>query len=115
MLILGGESELLISDSVEVYNPVENSWRFLTQSMTTPRTSFGAAVIDDTIFAIGGWVGTELGTSIECYETRNPNGQWRVIDELPSKRYAFGAIAHDGTEKSQFYKLCYFCHKGAIN
>ena len=87
---------MLITDSVEVFNPVEYKWQVLSHPMTTPRTSFGAAVIDDTIFALGGWVGTELGTSIECFETKTEGAQWRVIDEMPSKRYAFGTVAHDG-------------------
>ena len=40
--------------TVESYNPVTKEWRQLAR-MATPRAYVGVAVLDDYIYAVGGW------------------------------------------------------------
>ena len=40
--------------TLELYNPVTKEWRQLAR-MATPRAYVGVAVLDDCIYAVGGW------------------------------------------------------------
>ena len=77
-------------DLVEVYDPATDTWTKRAK-MSTKRTSVKAAVIDDTIYAIGGkgWPqvgnhgGPFLGT-IEVYEPRI--NRWTKKPDMPNLR-----------------------------
>ena len=79
-------------DLVEVYDPVSDTWA-KRADMPTRRDGIATAVIDDTIYAIGGngWPqvgagGPALGT-IEVYEPRV--NRWRKRSEMPNLRKNF--------------------------
>ncbi|MXV73146.1 hypothetical protein F4Z99_02575 [Candidatus Poribacteria bacterium] len=79
-------------DLVEVYDPVSDTWA-KRADMPTRRDGFATAVIDDTIYAIGGngWPqvgagGPALGT-IEVYEPRV--NRWRKSSDMPNLRRGF--------------------------
>ena len=82
-------------DLVEVYDPVSDTWA-KRADMPTRREGVRTAVIDDTIYAIGGsgWPqvgagGPALGT-IEVYEPRV--NRWRKKSDMPNLRTSFATI-----------------------
>ena len=83
-------------DLVEVYDPVSDTWA-KRADMPTRRDGFATAVIDDTIYAIGGagWPpagnhgGPYLGT-IEVYEPRT--NRWRKRPDMPNLRTSFRKV-----------------------
>ncbi len=82
-------------DLVEVYDPVSDTWA-KRADMPTRRDGVRTAVIDDTIYAIGGagWPqvgagGPALGT-IEVYEPRV--NRWTKRPDMPNLRTGFATI-----------------------
>lgn len=82
-------------DIVEVYDPVSDTWA-KRADMPTRRDGFATAVIDDTIYAIGGsgWPqvgagGPPLGT-IEVYEPRT--NRWGKRPDMPNLRTSFRMV-----------------------
>ncbi|MCY3741040.1 MAG: hypothetical protein OXH00_08470 [Candidatus Poribacteria bacterium] len=82
-------------DLVEVYDPVSDTWA-KRADMPTRRDGFATAIIDDTIYAIGGngWPqvgagGPALGT-IEVYEPRV--NRWTKRPDMPNLRRGFGMV-----------------------
>ena len=53
----------------EVYDPQEDVWTEMNASMSTPRCEFGMCAHDGFLYAFGGWVGEDIGGSIERYDT----------------------------------------------
>ena len=83
------------TDLVEVYNPVSDTWT-KRADMPTRRDGLATAVIDDTIYAIGGsgWPqvgagGPALGT-IEVYEPRT--NRWTKRPDMPNLRRSFRTV-----------------------
>ena len=82
-------------DLVEVYDPVSETWA-KRADMPTRRDGIATAVIDDTIYAIGGagWPqvgagGPALGT-IEVYEPRV--NRWTKRPDMPNLRTSFRTV-----------------------
>jgi hypothetical protein len=65
--------------SVEKYNPTTNAW-MQVPDMSQPRKEFGIAVIDDTIFALGGIQGYTLRNSVECYDEKS--NKWTAARDM---------------------------------
>ena len=63
-------------------------------SMVVPRCEFGLCALDGHLYAIGGWVGEDIGGSIELYD---PNqDEWRLEGDLPEPRFSMGVVAYEG-------------------
>ena len=82
-------------DLVEVYDPISDTWA-KRADMPTRRDGIRTAVIDDTIYAIGGsgWPqvgagGPYLGT-IEVYEPRT--NRWTKRPDMPNLRRSFATV-----------------------
>ena len=92
---IGGESDSLISDCVECFDPViGNRWNTV-KSLTVPRCSAGACAVDERIYVFGGWIGAEIGKSVEFYDAQRKN--WTVIDSFGGvPRYAMGVVEYNG-------------------
>ncbi|MCW4035232.1 MAG: hypothetical protein NWF03_07700, partial [Candidatus Bathyarchaeota archaeon] len=79
IIVVGGieNSILKCFNTTQVYNPVNDTWRY-GASMPTARSSFGVAVVNDTLYAFG-------GSNNEQYHRENeqyfPTG---YIPEFPS-------------------------------
>jgi hypothetical protein len=66
----------------QIYDPETDSWSNGT-SMPTPRRSLALAVINDTLFAMGGSVGDPLGSPPSSYEPTNTNEQYIPVGYIP--------------------------------
>ena len=56
------------------------------------RCSFG--LLYGNLYAIGGWVGEDIGGSIEKYDPGQ--NEWRLEGDLPEPRFSMGAVSYDG-------------------
>jgi N-acetylneuraminic acid mutarotase len=81
------------------YTPATNTWAVLAP-MPTGRTGLAAAVVGDTIFAIGGRQnigGPCSGRPLATVERYNiASNTWTTAAPLPARRSDIGAIAHGG-------------------
>jgi len=81
--------------TVEVYDPGKDRWTKLPSSMPTPRTAAAGAVLDNSIYVVGGMQGmvgpsTELPVA-EAYDVLK--GRWRTIESMPTARAQLGVAA----------------------
>lgn len=67
---IGGCDSWNCLNSVEVYDPKENSWDF-TKSIITARRGCGVAVFQGKLYAIGGSDGTHSLSSTEVYDSES--------------------------------------------
>lgn len=63
--------------------------------MTVPRCGLGLAALDGALYAVGGWVGLEIGDSVERFDPGS--GAWTTVDKVRTPRFAFGLTSHQGT------------------
>lgn len=93
----------LMTTSVEIYNPVTNTWR-AAAPLTEARYAFVLTLLPNgTVLAIGGarewdsyWTDNSFVREIEMYDPRK--NQWQILDELPQPRaYATGTLLPDGS------------------
>ncbi len=56
LFAVGGCDGNFSLDSVEIYDPILDEWR-LGPTMTIPRSTVGVAVLNDRLYAIGGFSG----------------------------------------------------------
>lgn len=74
---------------LEVYDPVGNSWSTKTSLM--PRYGLSSAVVDDRIYAFGGFIGTAAVGVVQSYDTTL--NSWSAEASLPTARWALGSGA----------------------
>lgn len=92
---IGGESDSLISDCVERFDPVISCRWQTIESLTVPRCSAGACAVNDRLYIFGGWIGAEIGKSVEYYDPQRKT--WTIVDAFGGvPRYAMGVVEHDG-------------------
>jgi len=73
----------------------ENSWATMSP-MPTERFSFGVAVVNDKIFAIGGALATESGELTAANEEYDPaTNTWTKRAPMPTPRYGCAATTHE--------------------
>ena len=53
----------------EKYNPTTNAWTRIPD-MYNPRSNFAIEIIDDMIFAIGGFNGVSTTCHVECFDDK---------------------------------------------
>ena len=121
--VCGGEEDTLILANGEVYDPQEDVWTEMNASMSTPRCEFGMCAHDGFLYAFGGWVGEDIGGSIERYDTitdryvslymipkrmfKCQNAykiiqylilffRWSVVGKMEEPRFSMGTVAYDG-------------------
>jgi actin-binding protein IPP len=108
IFVSGGEINLSISDLVEIYD-LDHFRRLIKdyysnshlqtdekgaksiQSMLQARTDFAMCTIDDKLYVFGGWIGSDVGNSIECYTPIE--NKWFQISTMPTLRYDFACVA----------------------
>ena len=62
--------------------------------MTVPRCGLGLISLDGSLYALGGWVGLEIGDSVEKYDPSV--GVWSKVDKVRTPRFAFGVTSYQG-------------------
>lgn len=63
--------------------------------MVEPRCEFGLCALDNYLYAFGGWVGEDIGGTIEIYDPVQDT--WTLDGELPDARFSMGVVAYEGT------------------
>lgn len=62
--------------------------------MVVPRCEFGLCALNGTLYAVGGWVGEDIGGSIERYDPILD--EWRLEGDLPEPLFSMGVVAYEG-------------------
>ncbi|XP_005629108.1 actin-binding protein IPP isoform X5 [Canis lupus baileyi] len=88
-----GEKDSMIFDCTECYDPVTKQWTTVA-SMNHPRCGLGVCVCYGAIYALGGWVGAEIGNTIERYDP--DENKWEVVGNMALSRYYFGCCEMQG-------------------
>ena len=65
--LLGGFDDNSPLDSVECYNPIENTWT-LVGNMSCPRGGVGVTALGGKVYAVGGHDGTNYLSSVEAFD-----------------------------------------------
>ena len=91
--VIGGQLENTSArtGAVEVYDPSSNSWTTLS-SMPTAREC-DVALIDDKIYAFGGYDGSSGLTNVEIYDIENDS--WSNANDMPYDLSAYHLAAFD--------------------
>ncbi|KAK2708181.1 hypothetical protein QYM36_013942 [Artemia franciscana] len=76
-----------------VYDVNDDKWTEIA-CLQKPRCEFGLCTMDNLLYALGGWVGEDIGGSIERYDP--VVNEWKLIGEMPEPRFSMGVVAHDG-------------------
>ncbi|XP_045401488.1 actin-binding protein IPP isoform X3 [Lemur catta] len=88
-----GEKDSMIFDCTECYDPVTKQWTTVA-SMNHPRCGLGVCVCYGAIYALGGWVGAEIGNTIERFDP--DENKWEVVGNMAVSRYYFGCCETQG-------------------
>jgi Kelch motif len=90
-----------VLNTVDVYNPVTNTWTIGLTPMPTPRGSmYAVAKKGGTVYVIGGWNGvypfnTSVGSKVEAYKVAS--NTWTTgYTSMPTARSESGAADHGG-------------------
>ena len=101
-IVVGGYSKTSGRlSSVEMYDPLIDSWTFLAP-MRAKRSYLGAVSLGDTVYAIGGFGGEHSNSddwlmSVESLEPQR--GEWLPVAPLSQSRAYHGTVQKDGIEK----------------
>ena len=71
--------------SVEVFDPVSNTWDRTKSNMTSERRSHTLAVLGGELYAVGGH-GRQGPGSVEKYDPRDDS--WSIVPEMALPRFA---------------------------
>lgn len=82
-ITLAGDSEA----ATEYYDPTLKKWK-LAESMETVRSRVGVAVLDDVLYAIGGYNGHERLATVETYNMKTK--KWSPAPSMKCRRSALG-------------------------
>ncbi|KAH8864067.1 Kelch-like protein 2 [Schistosoma japonicum] len=91
--VVGGFNGALRVRSVEVYDPLRNTWHS-GPNMECRRATLGVAVLNGLIYAVGGFDGTVGLSSAEVLDIWS--GCWRPISSMACQRSSVGAGALNG-------------------
>ena len=83
IVVFGGRHQGSTLGSVEIYDPVSDSWRS-GRAMPTPRWGMGAVVVRDSVYVVGGVDGQEsVFRGVEIYHP--PTDSWRSLPAEPRR------------------------------
>ena len=68
---------------------------FQVQNMVLPRYGLGLCAHGEHLYAFGGWIGAEIGNSLERYDPET--NTWSMVGHMPTPRFAMGVVQHEGT------------------
>ncbi|XP_044883853.1 actin-binding protein IPP isoform X2 [Mauremys mutica] len=88
-----GEKDSMIFDCTECYDPIIKQWTTVA-SMNHPRCGLGVCACYGAIYALGGWVGAEIGNTIERFDPEL--NSWELVGSMVVPRYYFGCCEMQG-------------------
>lgn len=62
--------------------------------MKEARCEFGLTAWNGNLYAFGGWVGSDMGSSVEVYEP--VSDEWALVGNMPEPRFGMGVITFEG-------------------
>lgn len=80
------------TSSVEVYDPVTDTWQTIS-TMPTTRFNPGIAVINNSIFIIGGFAGSPVSNRVDRFDPAS--NTWYEDSPLPQSNVAMGSTVFD--------------------
>jgi N-acetylneuraminic acid mutarotase len=89
----GGGADIGGLNTVEVYDPISNSWG-TAASMPTRRTWVAAAVVNGKIYAMGGRNSSGVTNTVEVYDPIS--NSWSTAASMPTPRERLAAAAVNG-------------------
>ena len=89
---VGGKTEVggNYLSTVEVYDPIQGRWRD-AEAMSMSRSGLGVAVMQNKLYAIGGYNGQKRLNTVEVFDAQT--GRWSKVASMNCKRSAVGAVA----------------------
>ncbi|VDP70209.1 unnamed protein product [Echinostoma caproni] len=91
--VIGGFNGALRVRSVEIYDPLSNTWHS-GPNMECRRATLGVASLNGSIYAVGGFNGSAGLNTAEVFDLWS--GTWRLIAPMSCRRSSVGAGALDG-------------------
>jgi N-acetylneuraminic acid mutarotase len=95
--VFGGcTTQFDITNAVDVYDPVTDTWSSAPADMPTRRAGmYGVASKGGTVYVIGGWDGVQPGLHTnEAYKVASDS--WSTATPMPTNRAEAGAVGHGG-------------------
>lgn len=72
--------------TVEVFNPLTEKWE-LAENMSILRSRVGVAVLNNKLYAFGGYNGVERLSSVEVFDPTTKS--WNIVSPMHRKRRYF--------------------------
>jgi DNA-binding CsgD family transcriptional regulator len=92
--VIGGETKKGVSDFVERFDPLTNTWERLSDK-PIPVTEVQAKVVGGIIYVPGGRLGSgEVSDAFEAFHPRSE--KWETLTHLPKHLSAYAAVAFEG-------------------
>jgi Streptogramin lyase len=92
---IGGiQSDGILSNSIEEFNPETNLWTTKASMPGGPRQGMAVASIDGKIYVIGGKAGSQNLKLVEMYDINT--GKWTTMADMPTPRQGTVAAAVNG-------------------
>jgi hypothetical protein len=97
----GAEQDLRSQAEVASFDPTTGVWTDLAP-LPQPRSSHDAAVLNDTVFVVGGWKLSGSSDDSQWHDAAwsldlsDPAAHWRALAKPPFQRRATSVAAHDG-------------------
>jgi len=85
---------------VEAYSPVANAWHAVP-TMFSPRINFGIEVVDDLLFAVGGFNGSTTTSNAEYYDEKA--NKWYSVRDMDIGRSALSCCVVPGLSNIRDY------------
>ena len=79
--------------TVETYDTLTGLW-VPGVPMTTLRTRVGVTVLDNKLYALGGFDGHKRLSTVECYDPQMK--EWKAVTSMNTRRSALGAVVLNG-------------------
>jgi N-acetylneuraminic acid mutarotase len=90
----GHWTKKVFSASTHAFNPIGETWEKLPD-LPVPLGYAASTVIDDKLFVLGGYTGTEVNRRIFTLEKRSSGYSWSTFGELPQGRLFARAVSVD--------------------
>ncbi|MGH0135735.1 UNVERIFIED_CONTAM: hypothetical protein FKN15_050779 [Acipenser sinensis] len=90
---LQGEKDSMIFDCAERYDPVTKQWAAVA-SLNFPRCGVAVCSCHGALYALGGWIGSEIGKTMERYDPTD--NKWEIVGSMAVPRYYFGCCELQG-------------------